>query len=80
MNSIIMEVPSSLYLDLLEIIGDEESLDRRIRDIVDQLNRDEESPWFDNINMTGEGRGAITLANFARKLRPLAGSTRDGRP
>lgn len=64
-------VPSSLYLDLLVFIGDEDSLDRKVRDLIDQLNQEEDSPWFANIDMTGAGKGDISLANFARKLKPL---------
>jgi len=64
-------VPSSLYLVLLPLIGDEESLERKVRDLVSLLNSEEDSPWYDNVNMTGEGKGDISLANFTRKLRPL---------
>lgn len=65
-------VPSSLFLDLLpHIKGTEESLERKARDLVEQLNLREDSPWQDNINMTGEGQGAISLVNFVRKLKPI---------
>jgi DGQHR domain-containing protein len=70
-NSTQKGVPASLYLDLLEIVGDEDSIDRKIRDLIDQLNSDVDSPWYNNINMTGEGKGAISLVNFSRRLKPL---------
>jgi DNA sulfur modification protein DndB len=67
-------VPSSLYLDLLPEIKDLVEVDiteERAIDLVKRLNEDETSPWFNEINTTGEGRGAISLTNFVRKLRPL---------
>ncbi len=67
-------VPASLYLDLLPEIKDLVDVDvaeERAIDLVKQLNEDEESPWYQQVNLTGEGRGAISLVNFVRKLKPL---------
>lgn len=66
------KLPSSLGLDLLEYTGDpEKDLATRCREIVALLNEEAESPWYQQINMTGEGPGSISLTNFTRKLRPL---------
>lgn len=64
-------LPSSLTLDLLGIIGSEEDINARCRDLVAKLNEEEESPWFDLVNMTGESLGYISLVNFVRKIKPL---------
>jgi DGQHR domain-containing protein len=69
-------VPASLYLDLLPEIKDLVEVDPtqyRAVDIVKELNDDETSPWYGQINMTGEGKGVISLTNFVRKLKPLLG-------
>ena len=69
-------VPTSLFLDLLPEIKDLVGVDvaqERAIDLVKGLNVDEDSPWYQQINLTGEGRGAISLANFVRKLKPLLG-------
>src|SRR5262249_22186697 len=64
-------LPSSLCLDLLDIIGSDEDINTRARDLVAKLHEDEDSPWYDLIDMTGEGGGFISLVNFVRKLKPL---------
>jgi DGQHR domain-containing protein len=64
-------LPSSLTLDLLGIIGTEEDINTRCRDLVAKLNEDEESPWYDLVNMTGESVGYISLVNFVRKVKPF---------
>lgn len=65
-------LPTSLCLDLLNIIGQDSDVDTRCRDIVASLNEDEESPWYGQIDMTGESKsGLISLVNFVRKLKPL---------
>jgi len=68
-------LPSSLCLDLLNIIGSEEDINRRCRELVAKLNEEEESPWYDLVDMTGEGAGFISLVNFVRKVKPLISST-----
>jgi DGQHR domain-containing protein len=68
-------LPSSLCLDLLNIIGSEEDINRRCRELVAKLNEEEESPWYDLVDMTGEGVGYISLVNFVRKIKPLISST-----
>lgn len=68
-------LPSSLCLDLLNIIGSEEDINTRCRELVAKLNEDEESPWYDLVNMTGEGVGYISLVNFVRKVKPLVSSS-----
>lgn len=40
-----------------------------------KLNEDDESPWYDLVDMTGEGAGYISLVNFVRKVKPLISST-----
>jgi DGQHR domain-containing protein len=65
------KLPTSLALDLLKFTGDpEKDLDTRCRELVAKLNDEPDSPWYQNINMTGEGAGIISLVNFIRKLRP----------
>jgi DGQHR domain-containing protein len=64
-------LPSSLALDLLGITGTEEDINRRCRELVAKLNEDEESPWYGQVNMTGEGTGHIALVNYVRKVKPL---------
>jgi hypothetical protein len=65
-------LPTSLCLDLLNIIGTEEDIETRCRDIVAGLNEEEDSPWYGQIDMTGEVSGRlISLVNFVRKLKPL---------
>jgi hypothetical protein len=64
-------LPSSLTLDLLGIIGSDEDINNRCRDLVAKLNEDDESPWYDLVNMTGESAGYISLVNFVRKVKPL---------
>ena len=67
-------VPASLYLDLLpeikELIGIDTTEERAI-DLVKRLNDDDTSPWYGQVNITGEGKGLISLVNFVRKLKPL---------
>lgn len=63
---------TSLCLDLLNIVGEEGDVDTRCRDLVALLNEEEESPWYGQIDMTGEVSGKlISLVNFVRKLKPL---------
>jgi DGQHR domain-containing protein len=65
------KLPTSLALDLLKFTGDpEKDLDTRCRELVARLNDESDSPWYQGINMTGEGTGIISLVNFVRKLRP----------
>jgi len=67
-------VPASLYLDLLPEIKElleVDTVEMRAIDLVKRLNEDETSPWYDQINITGEGKGLISLVNFVRKLKPL---------
>jgi DGQHR domain-containing protein len=68
-------LPSSLTLDLLGIIGSDEDINTRCRDLVAKLNEEEESPWYDRVNMTGESIGYISLVNFVRKVKPLVSAT-----
>jgi DGQHR domain-containing protein len=63
---------TSLCLDLLNIVGSEEDVETRCRDLVGLLNEEEDSPWYGQIDMTGEvGGKLISLVNFVRKLKPL---------
>jgi DGQHR domain-containing protein len=64
-------LPSSLALDLLGITGTDEDINRRCRELVAKLNEEEESPWYGQVNMTGEGTGYIALVNYVRKVKPL---------
>ncbi len=68
-------LPSSLTLDLLSITGTDEDINTRCRELVAKLNEDEESPWYDLVNMTGESIGYISLVNFVRKVKPLVTSS-----
>lgn len=68
-------LPSSLTLDLLGIIGTDEDINARCRDLVAKLNEEEDSPWYDLVNMTGESIGYISLVNFVRKVKPLVSAT-----
>lgn len=68
-------LPSSLTLDLLGIIGSDEDINSRCRDLVAKLNEEEDSPWYDLVNMTGESFGYISLVNFIRKVKPHVSST-----
>jgi hypothetical protein len=64
-------LPTSLALDLLGIIGTDEDITNRSRELVTRLNEEEDSPWYGQVNMTGEGSGHIALVNFVRKVKPL---------
>ncbi len=67
-------VPSSLYLDLLPDISSIVDIDvaqERAIDLAKALEEEDTSPWWHDINLTGEGKGAISLTNFVRKLKPL---------
>src|SRR5271157_59634 len=68
-------LPTSLCLDLLNIIGSDEDINTRCRELVAKLNEEDESPWYDLVDMTGEGVGYISLVNFVRKVKPLISST-----
>lgn len=68
-------LPSSLVLDLLGIIGSEEDIRNRCRDLVARLNEEEDSPWYGAVDMTGETGGQISLVNFVRKVKPLVDSS-----
>ncbi len=69
-------VPSSLYLDLLELTeGAIEDLDsedlpaeRRAVELAKQLNDDVESPLFDLIRTTGDSGRGISLSQFVSLL------------
>ncbi|NQV80522.1 MAG: DGQHR domain-containing protein, partial [Alphaproteobacteria bacterium] len=67
-------VPSSLYLDLLKKLPfDKTASDlarERVTDIAEELNEDEESPFYGKIViMTSPRKGEISLTNFARKVQ-----------
>lgn len=64
-------LPSSLCLDLLNIIGSDQDATKRCTELVGKLNEEEDSPWYDLVDMTGEGAGYISLVNFVRKIKPL---------
>lgn len=69
-------VPSSLYLDLLNVLpkkkSEKEEIEQRITDIARTLNSDESSVFFQRIIFTRTARaGEISLTNFARVTRPL---------
>jgi len=71
-NSTQKGVPSSLYLDLLDLIEgviedfDDENVPakRRAIEIAKRLNEDEESPLYDLIRLTGESGRGIALSEF----------------
>ncbi len=71
-NSTQKGVPSSLYLDLLDLIDgviedfDDENIPakRRAIEIAKRLNEDEESPLYDLIRLTGESGRGIALSEF----------------
>ena len=72
-------VPTSLYLDLLELtegivedFDDENvSFQRRAIEIANRLNDDPESPLFNLIRTTGEPGRGISLSEFTNSLKPL---------
>jgi len=67
-------INTSLTLSLLGELRDHgENWKIRAHDIVYQLNRDPDSPWFERVNMTG-AKGMhrpVNLASFANALKPL---------
>lgn len=70
-------VPASLYLDLLPLLEgyiedfDQEgiSAERRATEIATRLNEDEESPLYQLIRRTGEGRFGISLNEFVNQIK-----------
>ena len=67
-------VNTSLTLSLLgELREGAASWKIQAHDIVDRLNRDPDSPWFERVNMTG-ARGMhrpVNLTSFVNALKPL---------
>ena len=67
-------VPTSLYLDLLQYLPHKNPADaakERASDIATQLRRDEGSPFFERIAVTASPKqGQISLVNFVRKIAP----------
>ncbi len=68
-------VPRSLVYDLYQV-ADEEIIDpsiARARDIVDALNIDPESPYFEEIKVPGSPRrrGGIALSTAVSAIKPL---------
>lgn len=68
-------VPASLYIDLLKDLprqkSERELTDERIADIARKVDADETSPFHHRIFFTQTAKaGYISLANFARVLRP----------
>ncbi len=75
-NSTQKGVPSSLYLDLLDLIDgviedfDDENVPAKLRsiEIAKRLNEDEESPLYDLIRLTGESGRGIALSEFVTHI------------
>jgi DGQHR domain-containing protein len=76
-NSTQKGVPSSLYLDLLDLIDgviedfDDENVpaERRALEIAKRLNEDEESPLYDLIRLTGDPGRGIALSEFVKHAK-----------
>lgn len=70
-------INTSLTLSLLGELRESDTYWKiRAHDIVYNMNKDPESPWFERINMTG-ARGMhrpVNLASFANSLKPLLNS------
>jgi DGQHR domain-containing protein len=73
-------VPTSLYLDLLRHLPNKKPAEiakERAADIATELRKDEESPFFERIAVTGPPKpGQISLTNFVRKIAPLVAPDR----
>jgi DGQHR domain-containing protein len=67
-------VPTSLYLDLLHNLPNENPADaakERAADLATQLRRDEDSPFLERIAVTTSPKhGQVSLVNFVRKIAP----------
>lgn len=67
-------VPTSLYLDLLQYLPHKNPADaakERAVDLATVLRRDESSPFFERIAVTTSPKaGQLSLANFVRKIAP----------
>ncbi len=75
-------VPTSLYYDLLEKLprrlSSAEMIQERANDLVRQLRRDDESPFYRRIKVTtSPKKGELSSTNVIRKLTPLL--KRDGK-
>jgi DGQHR domain-containing protein len=62
--------PSVLY-DLLPLTKDADYGKIRSQRLVELLNQDPESPWFNEVKMLGVGKGLVSQAAFARCLEKL---------
>lgn len=62
--------PSVLY-DLLPITRDADFKKERSQSLVQQLNNDPESAWFNEVKMLGVGKGLVSQATFAANIQTL---------
>lgn len=73
-NSNQKKIDPSLVYDLIPLIRDIEPVkfeDERAHFLIEFLNTEENSPWQNNINMTGADQGIISQASFATALKKL---------
>jgi DGQHR domain-containing protein len=64
-------VPTSLLYDLLDLTKDGTYVQQRGHELAVRLNEDPESPWFQQIDLTGSGGGLITQTRVVSTLESL---------
>lgn len=74
-NSTQKGVNPSLIYDLIELTKDAEYQDERAHELVKALNEEGDSPWFEQIKMTGTGTGIISQAAFASEIKRVLQDT-----
>jgi hypothetical protein len=56
---------------MLPIVKDAEFKKKRAHSLIEQLNEDSESPWYNDIKMLGVGKGRVSQGAFAKNIEKL---------